>query len=52
MSELISHFKLTTFPIVALVIFLIVFGALCWRVFRPSQRTDMNRNGAIPLNDD
>ncbi|NUQ53368.1 MAG: hypothetical protein HUU19_11820 [Phycisphaerales bacterium] len=52
MSELISHFKLTTFPIAALVIFLIVFGAVCWRVFRPAQSAEMNRNGHIPLSDD
>ena len=52
MSELISHFKLTTYPIVALVIFLIVFSTVCWRVLRPGQRADMDRNGSIPLSDD
>ena len=52
MSELISHFKLTTYPVVALVIFLIVFGAVCWRVFKPSQRADMDRNASIQLSDD
>lgn len=52
MSELISHFKLTTYPIVALVIFLVVFSTVCWRVFKPSQRVDMDRNGSIPLSND
>ncbi|MBL8761621.1 MAG: cbb3-type cytochrome c oxidase subunit 3 [Phycisphaerae bacterium] len=52
MSELISSFKLTTFPIVALVIFTVAFAALCWKVFRPGQRDQMNRHASIPLGDD
>ncbi len=52
MSELISHFKLTTYPIVALLIFAAAFASICWRVFRSSQRNAMSRNASIPLSDD
>lgn len=52
MSELMSAMQLTTFPIVALVIFLVTFTAVMARVFRRGSKAELNRHGLIPLDDE
>ncbi len=48
MSQLMSSLGLTTFPLVALVLFVLAFGAICWRAWREPGA----RHAAIPLHDD
>lgn len=51
MSELMSSFKLTTYPIVALVLFLGAFLAVCVMIFRKSGRNSLRHAASIPLSD-
>jgi cbb3-type cytochrome oxidase subunit 3 len=50
-SELMSAMQLTTFPIVALVLFLLAFAAVLARIFRPGSSADMDRHATLPLDD-
>lgn len=51
MSELMSSFHLTTYPIVALVLFLVAFAALCVYVYSRGNRQTMHAAGLLPLAD-
>lgn len=51
MSDLMSGMKLSTWPIMALGLFAIVFVALVWRTFRKSERAAHNSTAQLPLDD-
>ncbi|MBX3384976.1 MAG: cbb3-type cytochrome c oxidase subunit 3 [Phycisphaeraceae bacterium] len=51
MSELMSAMQLTTFPIVALVLFLLAFAAVLARIFRAGSRAEMDRHATLPLDE-
>ncbi len=51
LSDVMSHMNLTTYPEVALVIFLAVFAAVVWRIFRRRGAEDFAAQGALPLDD-
>ncbi len=52
LSDLIGALDISAFPQIALVIFLITFGALCVRLFRTGSRSDADRASLLPLQDD
>lgn len=49
MSELMSAMQLTTFPIIALVLFLLAFAAMVFRLFRSGAKHEHERHSALPL---
>lgn len=49
MSRLMSAMDLPLFPTVALVLFLLAFAAIVWRIVRDGRGAEAH--GAIPLND-
>jgi cbb3-type cytochrome oxidase subunit 3 len=51
MSALMSSMKLAAFPIAALVLFLMAFGIVVWRVFGAKQAAEMDRASRIPIED-
>jgi len=51
MSALMSSLKLAFFPTVAMLIFLAVFIAVLWRVFR-TPASQASRHASIPLEDE
>lgn len=50
-SDIVSGADVTTLPQIALVIFLVVFAAVLWRVFRPSSAPRLQRERVLPLED-
>lgn len=51
LSELMSSMDLAFYPQVALVIFLLVFAAVTWRVFTRRSREESHACAMIPLDD-
>lgn len=51
LSDVMSHMDLATYPEVALVIFLVVFAALGYRLYRPSRRSALESAGRLPIDD-
>lgn len=51
LSELMSEMDLATYPQVALVIFLVVFAAVCLRTFSKKRRATYEQIARIPLAD-
>ncbi len=51
MSQLMSSFQLTTYPIIALVLFLAAFAAVCVMIFRRSASPELQRAGAMALDE-
>jgi cbb3-type cytochrome oxidase subunit 3 len=39
-------------PITALVLFMVLFTAVCWRTFRRSARAELDRAARLPLEED
>jgi cbb3-type cytochrome oxidase subunit 3 len=52
LSDIMSAFQLTTYPIVALCIFLLVFSAVMIRVFGRGRAAELQRAAHLPLHDD
>ena len=52
LSDVISHMKLTSFPEIGLVIFLIVFAAIVWRVYLRRGARALESFKSLPLDDD
>jgi cbb3-type cytochrome oxidase subunit 3 len=52
LSELVSRIGSSTFPILALVIFLAVFVAVAIATLRPGARADQRRARNLPLEGD
>lgn len=51
LSDLMSGMKLSTWPILALVLFAAVFVSVLWRTFRRSARQDHAESAQLPLDD-
>ena len=52
LSDHMSAAGLAFYPIVALVIFLVVFVAVLWRVLSPRHREEFRRAASLPLTPD
>lgn len=52
LSDIMSHMNLTTYPIIGLVIFLIVFAAVSARALSRRRANEYARAAALPLEDD
>ena len=50
-SDVVSGADVTALPQIALLIFLAVFAAVLWRVFRPSSAPRLKRESVLPLED-
>lgn len=51
LTEIMSSAKLSVYPILGLVFFMIAFSIVLWRVFRKNSRDTMNAASRIPLDD-
>ncbi len=51
LSDLMSGMKLSTWPIMALVLFSTVFVMVIWRTFRKTARADHDATAQLPLDD-
>ena len=53
LTDIMSYADLSTFPQVGLVIFLVVFATVAWRVLRPAAATReaLERAARLPLDD-
>ncbi len=51
LSDIMSHMNLTVYPEVAMVLFLAVFAAVAWRVFRRRNAAELEAQGSLPLDD-
>lgn len=51
MSQLMSSFQLTTYPIVALLLFLPAFAAVCVMIFRRSAKREFQHAAALALDE-
>lgn len=51
LSDVMSHMELATYPEIAMVIFLVVFAAVAYRLLRlnPGQRAALDRAAQLPL---
>lgn len=52
LTDIMSGADLWAFPSIALVLFLIVFGAAVWRAWSPAGETSRKRMASLPLEDD
>lgn len=52
LSDIMSYESLTLLPQVALVIFLVVFGAIAYRTFRRGGSAELDAAARLPLTDD
>lgn len=52
LSDIMSHMSLTTYPIVGLVIFLVVFIAVSARALSRKHAAEYQRASTMPLSDD
>ncbi len=51
LTEVMSSAKLSVYPIVGLIFFMIAFGAVLWRVFSKGSKKAMEEAAHIPLDD-
>ena len=51
LSDIMSGAGLTMFPEIGLVIFLLVFAAIVWRIYFRRHSIDLEVHGQMPLND-
>jgi cbb3-type cytochrome oxidase subunit 3 len=51
LSDVVGHSGLTIFAEIALVLFLLVFAALVWRIFSPRRRAALEAAGRMALDD-
>ena len=52
LSEVVSQLGSSTFPIVSMAIFLVVFVAVAIHALRPAARDEQSRAATLPLEDD
>ncbi len=48
---MLSELDLTLYPEISLVIFLLVFGAICWSVWTLNRHLDVGAAARMPLED-
>lgn len=52
LTDVMSGAGLWVFPSIALLIFVVVFGAAIWRAWSPAGEASRRRMAALPLQDD
>ncbi len=52
LTEIMSGAGLSRYAEVALVLFVLAFVLIVWRIYRPSRRTSLERQARLPLDDD
>ena len=52
LSDIMSAAGLSWYAEVALVLFIIAFLIIVWRVFRPSKRAEWEKQARMPLDDE
>jgi cbb3-type cytochrome oxidase subunit 3 len=52
LTDVMSHAGLSGYAVVAMVLFMLAFGGICWSIFRGSRRDEFERVGRLPLEDD
>ena len=52
LSDIMSAAGLSWYAEVAMVLFILAFLIIVWRVFRPSQRAEWEKQARMPLDDD
>ena len=52
LSDIVSAAGLSWYAEVALVLFMLAFGLVLWRVFRPSAKAKYERAARMPLDDE
>jgi cbb3-type cytochrome oxidase subunit 3 len=52
MSDVVGHAGLSMYAEIALVLFLLVFAALVWRIFSPRRRAALEAAGRMALHDE
>ncbi len=51
LTEIMSSAKLSIYPIVGLIFFMIAFGTVMWRVFAKGNKQALDEASRIPLED-
>jgi cbb3-type cytochrome oxidase subunit 3 len=51
LSDVVANAGLALWAEIALILFVIAFAAVLWRVFRPSSRAEHDRMSRLPLDD-
>jgi cbb3-type cytochrome oxidase subunit 3 len=52
LADVMSHSGLAGYAVVALVVFFVTFLAILARLFWPSRRDELEKDGRIPLEDE
>jgi len=52
LSDIVSGAGLSLYAEVALILFLVVFAAVMWRLWRPSRRADLEAQRLLPFEPD
>jgi cbb3-type cytochrome oxidase subunit 3 len=52
LADVVSHAGLSGYAIVAMILFMLAFGGIVWRIFQRSRRDEYERVGRLPLEDD
>lgn len=51
LTEIMSSAKLSVYPIIGLIFFMIAFGTVMWRVFAKGNKRALDEASRIPLED-
>ncbi len=51
LSDIMSHAGLSGYAIVAMVLFIVAFGGIVWKVFQRSNRDEYEHARRLPLED-
>jgi len=51
LTDIMSHMDLSVYPQIALVIFLLVFASVVWRLFRRHAAAGFAAHASLPLDD-
>jgi cbb3-type cytochrome oxidase subunit 3 len=52
LSDIMSNAGLTIYAEVALILFVLVFAGVLWRVFSPSRKKEYERASRLPLDEE
>ncbi len=51
LSDIMGHAGLAGYAIVAMILFILAFGAIVWSIFRRSRREEFDRASRLPFED-
>ena len=52
LSDIMANAGLAGYAEIALILFMVVFAAIVWRIFRPGRQQEMNAAARMPLDDE